>query len=1035
MDNFGCYNADSNHCINIEIKSASEKLYMGFGHYFGYPSGYVHCRIKHKGVVVWGEVNLLPNTVGFITTPYQAHAGPDVIDPAGYPPFVFTPNEPGTYIVEFDVANIYSDLLFFDFTVVDTTVLPLTAINGRAWSRNWPFIHHTGINEGFHGTLYILTHDGMVDSVKYRSILNCGTFQLNYNTNGCLPYPSVFEESRKSRDSFFYYAEHKIFFNNPDSTIFPSGTPGDIIPGSISVTPDCNGHYSIGYESSKSGYIQVFIDIDPMPGVQDVDIQIRDSATAGLNSFYWDGLDGTGHLVSPDSTPDIILTFMNGLVNHPIYDFVRFDTGFVVGLKRPSYVQPKQYWDDSGLPGGTTNLDGCVSTLTEGCHSFPGDFYNCTGFGTDRTINTWWFSGIPDTLYNASLVTTVPSPDSISGLHSLCYIPNQIFTYSLFPNSLTGAAGYEWQLFKDTTLIQSWNTSTSTLDSVEFPGPGLYYLLGNGFNACGSGEADTMIIDVYPSTSANITISASQNTICEGTMVTFAATTANGGIFPVFQWNINGVIHSTNDSVFAYSPDNGDTVTCILFSSVTQCITNNPDTSNSITMTVNPVLPVSISINPSANPVCEGDTVTFTSSTTNKGNLPVYQWFVNSTLVGTNDSTYTYIPSAGDQVYCLLTSSELCATNNPATSDTITMIVSQLLLVGISISASNNPVCEGLLVTFTAASVNGGTTPAFQWQVNGINTGTNNPVFIYTPVDGDLVTCALISNEECITNNPASSNTITMSVGEAPNVSFAHCFDTVTTLNAKPFKLKGGVPLAGTYSGPGVDQITGYFNPAIAGVGLKTISYSYTNLFNCSNNAIRTISVVNPAPFSCGDSLTDIRDNKKYPTVQIGSQCWLAVNLNHGWQIGGSSAQRDNCLVEKYCYNDLLDNCTQYGALYQWDELMRYEDTEEIQGLCPPDWHVPSEADWAQLFAVYQGNAFAGSPLLYTGYSGFNVLLAGVEFFNQSHRFADFASIMWSSTSHGPYKAWSHGLNEYNYSVSYYPSYRSNAFSVRCIRE
>ncbi|NQV03678.1 MAG: hypothetical protein HQ542_13600, partial [Bacteroidia bacterium] len=733
MDNFGCYNADSNHCINIEIKSTSEKLYMGFGMYFGYPFGFVHCRIKHDGIVVWGEVNLLPNTTGYISTPFQAYAGPDVIDPAGYPPFVFTPNEPGTYVVEFDVANIYSDLQYFDFTVVDTTVLPLKAINGRAWSRNWPFIHNYGLNEGFHGTLYILTHDGMVDSVRYHTLLQCGTFQLNYNSNGCLPYPSVFEESRKSRDSIFYYAEHKIFFNNPDSTIFPSGTPGDIIPGSILVTPDCNGHYTIGYESSKSGYIQVFIDIDPMPGVQDVDIQIRDSATAGLNSFCWDGLDGTGQQVSPDSTPEIILTFMNGLVNHPIYDFVRFDTGFVVGLKRPSYVQPKQYWDDSDLPGGTINLNGCVSTLTEGCHSFPGDFYNCTGFGTDRTINTWWFSGIPDTLHNASLVITVPPADSISGLQSLCFIPNLLYSYSLFPESLTGAAGYEWQLFNDTTFIQSWTTSTSTLDSVEFPEPGFYYLLGNGFNACGSGETDTIIIDVYPSTSANITISASQNTICEGTMVTYTATTANGGSSPVFQWNINGWIQGINDSVFEYSPDNGDTVTCILFSSIAQCITNNPDTSNAITMTVNPVLPVSISINPSANPVCQSDTVSFIASTTNKGDLPVYQWFVNGIPVGMNDSVYTYIPTTGDQIYCVLTSSEQCTVNNPAISDTIFMIVNPLLSVEVTIFASTNPVCAGLPVTYTATPINGGTIPIYQWQVNAVNVGMNSTVFTYVP--------------------------------------------------------------------------------------------------------------------------------------------------------------------------------------------------------------------------------------------------------------------------------------------------------------
>jgi len=48
-------------------------------------------------------------------------------------------------------------------------------------------------------------------------------------------------------------------------------------------------------------------------------------------------------------------------------------------------------------------------------------------------------------------------------------------------------------------------------------------------------------------------------------------------------------------------------------------------------------------------------------------------------------------------------------------------------------------------------------------------------------------------------------------------VTFTLCNDSVTTTNAKPFKLKGGIPLGGTYSGAGVAG--GIFNPAIAGVG------------------------------------------------------------------------------------------------------------------------------------------------------------------------------------------------------------------------
>jgi uncharacterized protein (TIGR02145 family) len=114
---------------------------------------------------------------------------------------------------------------------------------------------------------------------------------------------------------------------------------------------------------------------------------------------------------------------------------------------------------------------------------------------------------------------------------------------------------------------------------------------------------------------------------------------------------------------------------------------------------------------------------------------------------------------------------------------------------------------------------------------------------------------------------------------------------------------------------------------------------------------------------------------------------------------------------------------------------MDYSDTEKAQGLCPPGWHVPSESDWETLFANWTNNAFAGAPLKYTGYSGFNAFLNGAVFFNRSWYLQEFATFFWSSTSHGPFKAWAHGMNEYNYSVSYYPSLRSNAFTVRCTQD
>ena len=46
-----------------------------------------------------------------------------------------------------------------------------------------------------------------------------------------------------------------------------------------------------------------------------------------------------------------------------------------------------------------------------------------------------------------------------------------------------------------------------------------------------------------------------------------------------------------------------------------------------------------------------------------------------------------------------------------------------------------------------------------------------------------------------------------------------------------------------------------------------------------------------------------------------------------------------------------------------------------------------------------------------------------------------FATLFWSSTPHGKDKAWAHGMNIHNPSVSYYPSKRNNAFPVRCLKD
>jgi len=511
------------------------------------------------------------------------------------------------------------------------------------------------------------------------------------------------------------------------------------------------------------------------------------------------------------------------------------------------------------------------------------------------------------------------------------------------------------------------------------------------------------------------------------------ASPTNGGSLPSYQWKVNGLSVGTNASTWSYIPVNGDNVSCVLTSDV-PCPTGNPATSNMLTMTVNPIYAVSISISASSNPFCPGIPVTFTAVPGNPGSLPQYQWKVNGANAGTNSLTFIYTPAEGDLVTCTLNSSFPCTTNNPAISNTLTMTANTSLPAGVSVTAAPNPFCPGTSVSYNATPTNGGTLPHYQWKVNGSNQGTDSPGFSFSPEVGDSIRCILTSNLACVSNNPASSNKIVMNSLPVPSISFPLCFDSITTLNAAAFKLKGGVPIGGVYSGPGVNSFTGVFTPSLAGIGTKTITYSCTNMYSCSALMTRNIIVQAVPSFNCGQNLTDIRDNKVYPTVQIGTQCWMQKNLNYGTSLQGITEQTDNCVNEKYCYSDDPANCTRHGGLYQWDEVMAYGNTPGSQGLCPPGWHIPTQSEWMVLFNNNLTQGMSGKPLQDSIFNGFRAKESGFDYSNIVWKFQGFATIYWSSNAFGSIKALSHGMNLQNFSVSDYYSNRSNAFAVRCLK-
>jgi gliding motility-associated-like protein len=112
----------------------------------------------------------------------------------------------------------------------------------------------------------------------------------------------------------------------------------------------------------------------------------------------------------------------------------------------------------------------------------------------------------------------------------------------------------------------------------------------------------------------------------------------------------------------------------------------------------------------------------------------------------------------------------------------------------VSIAVSANNICAGTPVTFTATPTNGGSTPVYQWQVNGNNAGTNSATFSSSSLtNGEVVTCVIISSAACAVPATATSNLITMVVDPVvtPSVSIAAtataiCVGTPVTFTAAP---------------------------------------------------------------------------------------------------------------------------------------------------------------------------------------------------------------------------------------------------------
>jgi len=232
--------------------------------------------------------------------------------------------------------------------------------------------------------------------------------------------------------------------------------------------------------------------------------------------------------------------------------------------------------------------------------------------------------------------------------------------------------------------------------------------------------------------------------------------------------------------------------------------------------------------------------------------------------------------------------------------------------------------------------------------------------------------------------------------------------------------------------------------------GLFSNTKYYYRAYTVCNEAVQ---YGNQLDFTTGieiGNFVDSRDDKTYSWVKIGTQVWMADNLNVARFRNGDlipEAKSEDEWKRKagnqkpaWCYyNNDPANGERYGRLYNW-----YAVTDP-RGLAPEGWHIPDDAEWLLLTGFLGGENLAGDKLKSSGgwidrgnernQSGFNGLAAGYRHY--SGKFGDIENDAdwWTSTDYSPTNA-----RRYHLSNEFDSSHRGEGskelgLSVRCIKD
>jgi hypothetical protein len=448
-------------------------------------------------------------------------------------------------------------------------------------------------------------------------------------------------------------------------------------------------------------------------------------------------------------------------------------------------------------------------------------------FGTQATVGSYVIvatsttSGCQHTMSGSVSVSTNPLPglQTVTGGGTLC--AGGAGVQIGLANS---ASGINYQLYNGSSMVGSAIPGTGS--AISF-GPqaaaGVYTVLAVNGTSCGRNMTGNATIVVNPAPTA-YAVTGGGN-YCTGMATGVAvglANSATGFTYQLYNGTtpVSGALAGTGSGLDFGVQSTSGTYTIRATDAMTLC-----------TSTMAGSAIVNANAAPSAHSVtgggsfCSGGTGVHVGIDGSNTGIS-YRLYNGATAVGSamtgTGSTLDFGVITGTGSYTVLATNTTSGCTSAMTGSADVLSVTAVA-PSVSISTvSGDTMCLGILTTFNASGVNGGTGATYQWQVNGANVGLGGSTYTYLPANGDVVSVQMNSSLSCAT--PAAAIAllpVTVLVSQMPatvlNVTpnDTVCMGTAVTLHVTP--MYGGSAPAFTWkNGAGATLATG------------TTSYSYT---------------------------------------------------------------------------------------------------------------------------------------------------------------------------------------------------------------